>query len=92
MGVKNKFRQQNRCPLVSWPCVQNKALSSGFTIGHEGQIGGPQGRFAYFDTEAHPDTIVEISDISGAKGAFFEHIRRKAMDWDGTDPIRPVTR
>ena len=30
--------------------------------------------------------------LKSAKGAFFEHIRRKAMDWDGTDPIRPVTR
>jgi hypothetical protein len=34
----------------------------------------------------------ELSDISGPKGEFFEHIRRAAVDWDGTNPIRPVRR
>ncbi len=39
-------------------------------------------------TEAHPGTIVEISDISGTKGRTFAHIRKVAQDWDGSDPIR----
>jgi hypothetical protein len=62
----------------------------GFRIGQDGQIGGEQGRFVYFDTETHPGTIVEVSDISGSKGAFFERIRREAEDWDGARPIRLV--
>ena len=70
--------------------LYDRALSLGYKVGHEGQIGGAQGRFAYFDTEAHPGTVVELSDISGPKGRFFEHIRRAAQDWDGADPIRPV--
>jgi hypothetical protein len=70
--------------------LYDKALQLGYRIGHEGQIGGPDGRFAYFDTEAHPGTVVEISDISGAKGRFFERIRQVAKDWDGSDPIRRV--
>lgn len=70
--------------------VYDRALSLGYNVGHEGQIGGPQGRFAYFDTELHPGTVVEISDISGNKGKFFEYIRRLSLDWDGTDPIRDV--
>ncbi len=61
-----------------------------YKVGHEGQIGGEQGRFVYFDTETHPGTVIEMSDISGAKGKFFAHIRRAAESWDGTDPIRPV--
>jgi hypothetical protein len=65
-------------------------LSLGYKVGHEGQIGGEQGRFAYFDTQAHPGTVVEISDISGSKGSFFEHIRKVAAGWDGSDPIREV--
>ena len=65
-------------------------MSLGYKVGHEGQIGGEQGRFAYFDTQAHPGTVVEISDISGSKGSFFEHIRRVAIGWDGSDPIREV--
>lgn len=45
---------------------------------------------AYFDTQAHPGTIIEISDISGTKGPFFEKVRQAAMNWDGSRPIREV--
>ena len=62
----------------------------GFKIGQEGQIGGPDGRFVYFDTETHPGTVIEVADISGSKGAFFERIREAAANWDGTRPGRPV--
>lgn len=68
--------------------LYDRALALGYRVGHEGQIGGDQGRFAYFDTEAHPGTVVEISDISGAKGKAFAHIRRAAEGWDGSEPIR----
>lgn len=68
----------------------DRALAAGYKVGHEGQIGGAQGRFVYFDTETHPGTIIEMSDISGAKGKFFKHIRKAAIGWDGTDPVRPV--
>ncbi len=68
----------------------DRFVSLGYRVGQEGQIGGPDGRFAYFDTEAHPGTVIEVSDISGAKGAFFEKIRAEAAKWDGTRPIRPV--
>ena len=61
-----------------------------FKVGQEGQIGGEQGRFVYFDTEAHPGTVIEMSDISGSKGRFFEHIRKAAIGWDGSDPVRVV--
>lgn len=70
--------------------LYDRALSLGYTVGHEGAIGGEQGRFAYFDTQAHPGTIIEISDISGSKGRMFSHIREVAANWDGTDPIRRV--
>jgi hypothetical protein len=45
-------------------------------------------RFAYFDTGAQPGTVIEISDISGSKGRFFEHVRECARSWDGSEPIR----
>ena len=72
--------------------LYDNALSLGYKVGHEGQIGGEQGRFAYFDTQAHPGTVIEISDISGSKGFFFEHVRQAAIGWDGTDPIRELGR
>jgi len=68
--------------------LYDRALSLGYVVGHEGAIGGEKGRFAYFDTQAHPGTVVEISDISGAKGRTFEHIRKVAEGWDGSNPIR----
>jgi hypothetical protein len=68
----------------------HRYLGLGFRIGQEGQIGGTDGRFAYFETEAHPGTVIEVSDISGSKGAFFEKIKRAAANWDGSRPIRTI--
>ena len=67
-----------------------RCLGAGFVVGQEGVAGGANGRFAYFDTETHPGTVVELSDSSGAKGAFFRHIAEVARTWDGTDPIRRI--
>ena len=73
-----------------YQAVYDRALSLGYKVGHEGQIGGAQGRFAYFDTEAHPGTVVELSDISGQKGQFFEFVRQAAVGWDGSHAIREL--
>lgn len=73
-----------------YQALYDRALGLGYRIGHEGQIGGDRGRFAYFDTQAHPGTVIEISDISGTKGPFFEKVRQAALSWDGTRPIREV--
>ena len=75
---------------TDYQALYDRALALGYKVGHEGQIGGEQGRLAYFDTEAHPGTVIEISDISGGKGRFFERIRKAAADWDGSDAIRLV--
>jgi hypothetical protein len=64
---------------------------AGYQPVQEGQIGGPQGRFVYFDSAGHRGTVLELSDISGAKGKFFEHIRHAADGWDGSRPVRNVT-
>ena len=75
-----------------YQALYDRAMSQAYKVGHEGQIGGEQGRFAYFDTKApHPGAVIELSDISGNKGRFFEHIRRAATDWDGSNPIRHVS-
>lgn len=68
--------------------LYDKALSAGFVVGQEGQIGGETGRFAYLETEREPGTVVEISDISGNKGQLFKYIREVAESWDGSEPIR----
>ncbi|MEN8159761.1 MAG: VOC family protein [Myxococcota bacterium] len=75
---------------TDYQALYDRMRSQGYRLGHEGQIGGPQGRFAYFESDAHPGSVIEISDISGAKGRFFEAIRKAALDWNGENPIRRV--
>lgn len=73
-----------------YPELLDRARSLGYRIGHEGQIGGDRGRFVYLDTQQHPGTVIELSDVSGPKGVFFEHVRQAAVGWDGADPIREM--
>jgi hypothetical protein len=68
--------------------LYDRALADGYRVGHEGQINGETGRFSYFESTAHPGAMIELSDISGPKGQFFEHIRKAAAGWDGSRPIR----
>ena len=63
------------------------ALALGWEVGQSGEVGA-DGRFAYFDTEAHPGTVIELSEKSGRKGRMFQRIREAAQGWDGSDPIR----
>ena len=62
----------------------------GYTVGQSGEVGGSDGRMVYFATEAHPATVIELSEISGSKGKTFEMIAEKARTWDGSDPIRRI--
>ncbi len=75
---------------TDYQAMYDAYLKQGHKVGHEGQIGGPAGRFSYFDVGTNPGDVVELSDISGSKGKFFEIIRQSALHWDGSDPIRDV--
>lgn len=50
---------------------------------------GADGRFCYFDKEAHPGTAIELSEVVGPKGRMFDMIRAASENWDGSEPIRP---
>ena len=69
--------------------VHRRCLDLGWTIGHEGTING--GRFAYFDTEFHGGTIMEIAAVNGRRRAAFARIEQMADEWNGIDqPTRVV--
>ena len=68
----------------------DRALADGYELLQEGSIGGPLGRFAYFDTEHDQGTVIEISDISGPKGKLFAFVREAAANWDGSNPIHEL--
>lgn len=60
----------------------------GFRRKMSGKV-GENGRFVYFDREAHPGTVIELSEVMGPKGRMFDMIRAASEGWDGSDPVRP---
>ena len=65
-----------------------RLLAQGFKPAMSGEV-GEKGRFIYFDTEYHPGTVIELSEVAGPKGKLFKLIREASIGWDGTDPVRP---
>lgn len=61
--------------------------ANGFTQKMSGKVGA-NGRFVYFDREAHPGTVIELSEVLGPKGRLFDLIRESSVGWDGRDPVR----
>ena len=49
-------------------------------------------RNAFLTAAGHNGTLIEISEISGSKGEYFEKIARVAAAWDGKNPLRRVSR
>jgi len=65
-----------------------RMITQGFSPKMSGKV-GKDGRFVYFDREAHPGTVIELSEVMGPKGRLFDLIREASRDWDGKDPVRP---
>ncbi|WP_104203301.1 VOC family protein [Billgrantia saliphila] len=62
--------------------------AQGFRVKMSGEV-GENGRFAYFDREYHPGTVIELSEVRGPKGDMFRLIREASQGWDGSNPVRP---
>ncbi|GAB1579938.1 VOC family protein [Bordetella petrii] len=62
----------------------------GYVEGHGGRM-GTRGRFAYFVHPDLPSGMIEISELKGGKGEYFDEIKRASAGWDGSDPIRART-
>lgn len=65
-------------------------LDHGFTEAHAGRSGS-RGRFSYFVHDEVPGSVIELSEFTGGKDAYFKEIAEAAENWDGTDPIRRRT-
>jgi hypothetical protein len=63
---------------------------AGYAVVQTGGLGGSNNRNAFLDSGDN-DLAIEISEISGTKGAFFRQIAEAADGWDGSDPIRKIT-
>ncbi|MBB5390625.1 MULTISPECIES: VOC family protein [unclassified Herbaspirillum] len=64
-----------------------RLLDRGWKVGMSGEV-GERGRFVYFETEYHPGTVIELSEVAGPKGKVFRLIREAAEQWDGSEPVR----
>jgi hypothetical protein len=65
-----------------------RMLAEGFRVKMSGKV-GEAGRFAYFDRDTHPGTVIELSEVKGPKGRMFDLIREASEGWAGEDPVRP---
>lgn len=61
---------------------------AGYQIAQSGSVG--RGRFAYYETEAHPGTVVELIEMIEPTRVLFKSIEDAARGWDGSDPIRRI--
>ena len=68
-----------------------RMLSLGYSIGQSGGF-GKDGRFVYFMPDTSTGVVIELSEISGVKGLFFKKVVDAAEKWDGSEPIRYITR
>jgi len=66
-----------------------RVCGAGHRVVQSGSLPGGL-RFAYFDTELHPGTVFEISNLAGELAYIPEMVAEAARDWDGTDPIRQI--
>jgi hypothetical protein len=47
-------------------------------------------RFAYINTDRQAGGMIELIETGAAVEAFFAKVRRAAVNWDGTRPLRPL--
>jgi hypothetical protein len=66
-----------------------RLLSAGHTIGQRGALPGGI-KFAYFETELHPGSVFEVSNLAGPLAYIPQAVADAARDWDGSEPIRRV--
>jgi hypothetical protein len=72
----------------SFDADMERLTARGFKVVMGGEVGA-RGRFVYFETEYHPGSVIELSEVEGPKGKMFDLIRTAASGWDGKDPVRP---
>ncbi|CAG9268966.1 VOC family protein [Paraburkholderia unamae] len=79
--------QHNAYWTTNFDADLERLLVQGFKVAMSGEV-GRNGRFVYFDTETHPGTVIELSEVAGPKGKLFDLIRSESAGWDGRDPVR----
>ena len=72
-----------------FPAVADAAAAAGWSEAMRGNVGG-MADFAYFEV-ASAVPLVEVMELTDATRWLASKVRDAARDWDGTDPVRPLS-
>jgi len=74
----------------SWPVDYQTRYDAARALGYEVAMEGmhARGPFAYFRNEGPTGAVIEMSELTPGRKAFFDMVRDAAVDWDGRNPVR----
>jgi hypothetical protein len=70
--------------------VVERLVGAGHRIAQRGTLQQGVIKFVYFDTELHPGTVFEISNLAGDLAYIPQMVADAAREWDGSEPIRTL--
>ncbi|MCA0338448.1 MAG: VOC family protein [Proteobacteria bacterium] len=77
--------------LSSWPedfvGAEKRVRAAGYKAVMAGMLDA--GAFGYYQHPDRPGFTMEMAELSPARRAIWAAVARGAVDWDGSDPIRP---
>jgi hypothetical protein len=65
-----------------------RSLDAGLEVEQSGKAINEEGDFAYFASQGHPGTVMELIAETDANRQLFEMVQVASMNWDGNEPIR----
>jgi hypothetical protein len=74
--VESLDSERDRLTALGMPCVMEAVSSSGL-------------RFAFHDARPQFGHLIEIYEPSDSVMRLYRKVREAALDWDGTNPVRP---
>lgn len=70
--------------------VVDRLETAGHRIAQRGSMQDGAIQFVYFDTELHPGSVFEVSNLAGDLAYIPVMVAAAARDWDGSDPVRLI--
>ena len=65
-----------------------RAVDAGLEVEQSGKALNDEGHFAYFASQGHPGTVMELIAVTDANRQLFEMVQAASANWDGSEPIR----
>lgn len=75
--------------VEDFPSAVAQYSSDGFEMAFEGSFGDTN--FCFFDTRKTFGCMTELLEARPAMVSLFAHISNAGLEWDGNDPIRPMS-